>query len=42
VYGRNIIQHPSPAGITRALMAVVHDDATVADALALLRAGAAA
>jgi len=25
VYGRNVIQHPSPAGITRALMAVVHD-----------------
>jgi fructose-bisphosphate aldolase, class I len=24
VYGRNIIQHPHPAGITRALMAVVH------------------
>ncbi len=42
VYGRNIIQHPSPAGITRALMALVHEDATVPDALALLRAGAAA
>lgn len=25
VYGRNIIQHPQPAAITRALMAVVHD-----------------
>ena len=25
VYGRNIIQHPRPAAITRALMAVVHD-----------------
>lgn len=25
VYGRNIIQHPHPAGITRALMAVVHE-----------------
>ncbi len=25
VYGRNIIQHANPAGITRALMAVVHD-----------------
>jgi fructose-bisphosphate aldolase, class I len=24
VYGRNVIQHPDPAGITRALMAVVH------------------
>jgi len=36
VYGRNIIQHPSPAGITRALMAVVHDGATVAEALAMI------
>ena len=27
VYGRNIIQHDDPAGITRALMAVLHDDA---------------
>lgn len=37
VYGRNIIQHPDPAGITRALMAVVHEDAGVDDALGLLR-----
>jgi class I fructose-bisphosphate aldolase len=36
VYGRNIIQHPHPAKITRALMAVVHDGATPAEALALL------
>lgn len=28
VYGRNVIQHPNPAGITRALMAIVHDGAT--------------
>ncbi|MBC8327107.1 MAG: aldolase [Verrucomicrobia subdivision 3 bacterium] len=28
VYGRNIIQHPNPAGMTRALMALVHDGAT--------------
>ena len=26
VYGRNIIQHPSPGAITQALMAIVHDD----------------
>jgi DhnA family fructose-bisphosphate aldolase class Ia len=32
VYGRNIIQHPSPAGMTRALMAIVHDGATAAEA----------
>ena len=24
VYGRNVIQHEDPAGITRALMAIVH------------------
>lgn len=28
VYGRNVIQHTNPAGITRALMAIVHDGAT--------------
>jgi fructose-bisphosphate aldolase, class I len=27
VYGRNVIQHPNPAGMTKALMAVVHDGA---------------
>jgi DhnA family fructose-bisphosphate aldolase class Ia len=37
VYGRNIIQHPHPAKITRALMAVVHDGATPAAAAALLK-----
>ena len=36
VYGRNIIQHPNPAGIVRALMAVVHDDADVEQALAMI------
>lgn len=28
VYGRNVIQHNHPAAMTRALMAVVHDNAT--------------
>ncbi|MBZ0282936.1 MAG: aldolase [Anaerolineae bacterium] len=28
VYGRNVIQHPNPARMTRALMAIVHDGAT--------------
>jgi len=28
VYGRNVIQHPNPSGITRALMAVVHEGAS--------------
>ena len=32
VYGRNVIQHPNPAGITRALMRVVHQGATPAAA----------
>jgi DhnA family fructose-bisphosphate aldolase class Ia len=32
VYGRNVIQHPDPAGITRALMAIVHDRAKPAEA----------
>lgn len=37
VYGRNIIQHPKPAAMTRALLAVVHDGATAAQALKLLK-----
>lgn len=37
VYGRNIIQHANPAGMTRALMAVVHDGATAEQARAFLR-----
>jgi class I fructose-bisphosphate aldolase len=36
VYGRNIIQHASPAGITRALMAVLHEGADVETALDLI------
>lgn len=41
VYGRNVIQHPNPAGITAALMAVLHDGASVDDALAILEGSAA-
>ena len=37
VYGRNIIQHADPAGMTRALMAVVHDGATPETAAAFLQ-----
>jgi len=33
VYGRNIIQHANPAGLTSALMAILHDDASIEDAL---------
>lgn len=37
VYGRNIIQHADPAGMTRALMALVHEGATAAQAAKLIR-----
>ena len=37
VYGRNVIQHDDPAAMTRALMAIVHEDASAAQALDLLR-----
>ena len=40
VYGRNVIQHPNPAGMTRALMAVVHEGASPEAALALLTGAA--
>lgn len=38
VYGRNIIQHPNPGGMTRALMALVHDGATADSAARILAA----
>lgn len=37
VYGRNVIQHETPAAMTRALMAIVHDEASAEQALELLR-----
>jgi DhnA family fructose-bisphosphate aldolase class Ia len=36
VYGRNVVQHQNPSGITRALMAVLHDKASVDDAMRLV------
>lgn len=36
VYGRNIIQHKSPAAITKALMGIVHQDLTVDQAMEFL------
>lgn len=36
VYGRNVIQHAVPLGITRALMAIVHEQATPEQALVLI------
>jgi class I fructose-bisphosphate aldolase len=41
VYGRNVIQHEKPAGITAALLAVLHEDAGVEDALDILAGSAA-
>jgi class I fructose-bisphosphate aldolase len=37
VYGRNVIQHDRPALMTRALMALVHDEATPEQALKILQ-----
>ena len=37
VYGRNVIQHANPAGMTRALMAVVHEGASPEKALGILQ-----
>ena len=37
VYGRNIIQHANPAGMTKALLAIVHDGATADEAAAFLK-----
>ena len=37
VYGRNVIQHANPAGMTRALMAIVHDGATADQAAKFLK-----
>src|SRR5438309_5084569 len=38
VYGRNIIQHTDPAGMTRALMAIVHEGASAKQAAKLIKA----
>jgi fructose-bisphosphate aldolase, class I len=40
VYGRNIIQHDNPGGMTRALMAMLHDGADATAAAAILAATA--
>ncbi|NOV04003.1 aldolase [Paenibacillus sp. LMG 31457] len=38
VYGRNVIQHENPSGMTKALMSIVHEGATKEQALAYLAA----
>jgi fructose-bisphosphate aldolase, class I len=40
VYGRNVVQHADPVGMTRALMAIVHDGSSAEEALAGLAARA--
>jgi len=37
VYGRNVIQHPNPAAMTKALMSVVHDGASAISAAQFLK-----
>lgn len=37
VYGRNIIQHPNPGAMTRALMAIVHDGLNAHEAMLILK-----
>jgi class I fructose-bisphosphate aldolase len=39
VYGRNVIQHPRPASMVKALMHIVHHDATPEQALGVLKEG---
>lgn len=37
VYGRNVVQHPNPGSLIQALQAIVHHNASVDDALALVK-----
>jgi DhnA family fructose-bisphosphate aldolase class Ia len=37
VYGRNVIQHQSPRKITQAMLALLHEGATIDQALAILQ-----
>ncbi len=37
VYGRNVIQHEHPDKMTQAFMAIVHNNATVEDAMSILK-----
>ncbi|WAH37969.1 class I fructose-bisphosphate aldolase [Alicyclobacillus dauci] len=39
VYGRNVVQHEKPKAITEALMAIVHNGATVSEAMSILGRG---
>jgi class I fructose-bisphosphate aldolase len=37
VYGRNVVQHANPGGMTKALMAIVHDDARPDDVIGMVK-----
>lgn len=37
VYGRNVVQHPTPSAMTSALMRIVHDGANEEQAMAILK-----
>lgn len=37
VYGRNVVQHVNPGGMTKALMAIVHDDARPDDVIGMVK-----
>ncbi len=37
VYGRNVVQHKDPAGMTRALMAIVHENARPQDVIGMIK-----
>lgn len=37
VYGRNVVQHDNPGGMTRALMAIVHDQALPKDVIGMIK-----
>ncbi|ODS73605.1 MAG: aldolase [Cytophagaceae bacterium SCN 52-12] len=37
VYGRNVVQHKDPAGMTRALMAIVHENARPEDVIGMIK-----
>ena len=39
VYGRNVIHHENPPAMTKALMAIVHEDATAQRAVEILEKG---
>lgn len=40
VYGRNVIHHANPPTMTKALMAIVHNDATTSEAMDILKGAA--